>query len=147
MTPPTKDQPEKVPLLIPVTVGLLGADGAPLAFAVAAGRAKQRSETEAVLLLEGAEEAFVLSGVAEAPTPSLLRNFSAPVNMTVEGQTDEDLSFLLAHDADPFNRCASCAWQSRLPSAVSQQAQRAALWCRLALPPARLQCRNLVCWS
>ncbi len=30
--------------------------------------------------------------------PSLLRNFSAPVKLTVEGQTDEDLVFLLARD-------------------------------------------------
>lgn len=36
--------------------------------------------------------------------PSLLRNFSAPVKMTVEGQTDEQLLFLFANDTDPFNR-------------------------------------------
>ena len=30
--------------------------------------------------------------------PSLLRGFSAPVKMAVEGQTDADLVFLLAHD-------------------------------------------------
>lgn len=38
------------------------------------------------------------------PVASLLRGFSAPVKMAVEGQTDEDLLFLLAHDSDPFNR-------------------------------------------
>ena len=32
------------------------------------------------------------------PVPSLLRSYSAPVKMHVEGQTDEDLVFLLAHD-------------------------------------------------
>lgn len=105
-TPPTKDQADKLPLLVPVVVGLLGADGAALPFSVAEGRAKQRGDAEAVLLLEGAEEVFVLSGVAEAPTPSLLRNFSAPVELTIEGQGDAELSFLLAHDTDPFNRRA-----------------------------------------
>eukprot|EP00983_Pelagomonas_calceolata_P070791 1150931-Pelagomonas_calceolata.AAC.5 len=36
--------------------------------------------------------------------PSILRGFSAPVRMTVEGQTDEHLQFLLANDSDEFNR-------------------------------------------
>lgn len=38
------------------------------------------------------------SGVQAKPVPSLLRGFSAPVKMAVEGQTDDDLVFLLAHD-------------------------------------------------
>ena len=45
------------------------------------------------------------SGVEVEPVPSLLRDFSAPVKMTVEGQTDEQLVFLFANDTDPFNRC------------------------------------------
>lgn len=28
----------------------------------------------------------------------------APMQLEVEGQTDEHLYFLLAHDSDPFNR-------------------------------------------
>ncbi len=38
--------------------------------------------------------------------PSLLRGFSAPVNLTID-QTPEDLAFLMAHDSDAFNR-----WQA-----------------------------------
>lgn len=102
-TPPTKDQPDKVPVLIPITVGLLGPDGAELDFTVTSGRAKTRGKS-AVLLAENATDTFVLSGVSAKPTPSLLRDFSAPVNMTVEGQTEADLVFLLAHDTDPVNR-------------------------------------------
>lgn len=68
------------------------------------GRHKARGTT-AVLLVENETDMFVLSGVASKPTPSLLRNFSAPVKMTVEGQTDEDLVFILANDSDAFNRC------------------------------------------
>lgn len=37
-------------------------------------------------------------GVQVAPVPSLLRGFSAPVHLTVEGQSDEDLLHILAHD-------------------------------------------------
>ena len=105
-TPPTKDQTEKVPLLIPVSIGLLGPDGAEIKFKVTAGRHKQRSDTTAVLLAEEEVSKFELSGVAERPVPSVLRDFSAPVNMTVEGQTDDELVFIMANDTDEVNRCA-----------------------------------------
>lgn len=35
----------------------------------------------------------------------VLRDFSAPVVLTVTGQTEEHLLFQFAHDSDPFNRC------------------------------------------
>lgn len=60
--------------------------------------------TSTVLLLKEAEQTFVFTEVEEEPVPSLLRGFSAPVKMTVEGQTDEQLAFLLGHDTDSFNR-------------------------------------------
>lgn len=40
--------------------------------------------------------------------PSLLRGYSAPVKMAVEGQTDEDLVFLLAHDTGEGCKGAVC---------------------------------------
>jgi aminopeptidase N len=42
---------------------------------------------------------FVFEGIAEAPVPSILRGFSAPVKLVVE-QSDEDLAFLMGHDSD-----------------------------------------------
>lgn len=38
------------------------------------------------------------------PVPSLLRGFSAPVKLVVEGQSDEHLKLMFAHDSDEFNR-------------------------------------------
>jgi hypothetical protein len=38
------------------------------------------------------------------PVPSLLRGFSAPVKLVVDGQTDEHLKLMFAHDSDQFNR-------------------------------------------
>jgi aminopeptidase N len=38
------------------------------------------------------------------PVPSLLRGFSAPVKLVVEGQSDENLKLMFAHDTDEFNR-------------------------------------------
>jgi aminopeptidase N len=34
----------------------------------------------------------------------LLRGFSAPVKLVVEGQSDEHLKLMFAHDSDEFNR-------------------------------------------
>lgn len=112
-TPATPGQPVKQPVLIPVRVALLGAaDGALLPLSVRAvdehgnaAAAAQALGTETVLRVTRADQSFVFEGVGAArPVPSLLRNFSAPVKMTVHGQTDADLAFLLAHDTDAFNR-------------------------------------------
>ena len=54
--------------------------------------------TSTVLRVEQAQQEFVFTEVPSEPVPSLLRDFSAPVKMEVEGQTDDDLVFLLAHD-------------------------------------------------
>lgn len=51
---------------------------------------------------------FVLFPQVE-PVPSLLRGFSAPVKLVVEGQTDDQLRLMFAHDSDPFNRSAATA--------------------------------------
>ena len=153
-TPPTPGQAKKEPVLIPLTVGLLGLDGEemPLKLQVhailtllplsvlgkrqhlrtvytiafnfrssqtltnslmpqlvqACQPALQGSSaslgTSTVLRVEKAEEQFVFEDVHARPVASLLRNFSAPVKMTVLGQTDEDLAHMLAYDTDPFNR-------------------------------------------
>lgn len=50
-----------------------------------------------------ASQTFVFTGVEEKPVPSILRNFSAPVRLTTD-LTQEDLIFLMANDADAFNR-------------------------------------------
>ncbi|MCA2978899.1 MAG: aminopeptidase N [Myxococcaceae bacterium] len=97
--PPTPGQPEKRPMLIPVTTALLGAGGRRLPLVVN-GVARG---SECVLELTEAAQTFVFSGLTERPVPSLLRGFSAPVVL----ETDDDeaaLLFRLAHDDDAFNR-------------------------------------------
>lgn len=61
-------------------------------------------DSTVVLELGSAEETYVFVDVHEKPVPSVLRDFSAPVNVTVEGQTEDDLMLMFAHDSDPFNR-------------------------------------------
>ena len=87
---PTPGQPSKQPFLIPVQMALLDASG-------------QEMLPERLLVLHEAEQTFVIEGVPTAPIPSLLRGFSAPVQLHCELQASQRL-VLMAHDTDPFNR-------------------------------------------
>ena len=49
------------------------------------GHENGAAPTTEVLLLEGAQQEFVFTEVAEQPVPSLLRGFSAPVKLEVRG--------------------------------------------------------------
>jgi aminopeptidase N len=97
--PPTPGQPEKLPFHIPVAVGLLGRDGRDLPLTVDG----KDHGTTAVLELTDADQTFTFTGVTEQPTPSILRDFSAPVILKY-GYNDAELVHLFSHDSDPVNR-------------------------------------------
>ncbi len=99
--PPTPGQPNKEPMVIPLAVGLVGKAGADLPLTLD-GRPLERG----VLELTRPSQSFTFTDVAERPIPSLNRGFSAPIKLTLPIEPD-DLRFLAAHDADPFNR-----WQA-----------------------------------
>lgn len=61
-------------------------------------------ESEAVLKLESEEQSFTFTEVPEQPVLSALRGFSAPVKLSVAGQSEADLVFLLGHDTDAFSK-------------------------------------------
>ncbi len=103
-TPPTPGQPAKKPVVIPVAFGLLSQSGAPIAL-VGTDEDVDDPYTR-VLELTDVEQTFVFDNVPEEPVPSLLRGFSAPVNLE-RYVANEERAFLLAHDPDPFNR-----WES-----------------------------------
>ena len=87
----TPDQNHKEPFVIPVKVGLLNQQGQALF-----GHDK-------TLVLSEASQSFVFENIDSEPTPSLLRNFSAPVNLDCD-LTDTQWLSILAHDTDAFNR-------------------------------------------
>ncbi|MCA3187514.1 MULTISPECIES: aminopeptidase N [unclassified Cupriavidus] len=96
--------PDKQPFHIPFALGLIDAAGNDLPLQLD-GEA-QAAGTTRVLDFTQAEQTFRFVGLpkgAKAPLPSLLRNFSAPVIVDYE-YTDAELTFLLAHDSDAFNR-------------------------------------------
>ena len=100
--PATPGQPSKEPMVIPFAIGLVGRDGRDLALKLSDGRAIERG----VLTLTKPAESFVFGDIGEPPVPSLNRGFSAPIKLIADLSADE-LRFLAAHDADPFNR-----WQA-----------------------------------
>ena len=97
--PATPGQRTKLPFHIPVAIGLLGANGKDMNLTVDGTRAG----TTAVLELTRPSQTFRFTGVTEAPTPSILRDFSAPVVLDYP-YTDEELLHLFSHDSDPVNR-------------------------------------------
>ncbi|WP_108125385.1 aminopeptidase N [Saccharospirillum mangrovi] len=97
--PPTPGQDEKSPFVIPVKLGLLGADGQDLPINT---DADYNANTQ-VLTLTEAETTVVFTGVNQKPVPSLLRDFSAPVRLSFD-YADDQLAFLARNDANGFNR-------------------------------------------
>lgn len=86
----TQGQTNKKPLLIPIAIGLLDAQG---------------NETHPTQILEMTEreQTFMFKEIATRPVPSILRSFSAPVKLITD-LTDDDLRLLQLHDTDGFNQ-------------------------------------------
>jgi aminopeptidase N len=100
--PPTPGQPVKEAMVIPLALGLVGADGRDLSLSLEGGRPVVRG----VVTVTQAAQTFEFVAVQERPVLSLNRGFSAPIKLK-SNLTPEDLKFLAARDPDPFNR-----WQA-----------------------------------
>ena len=132
--PPTPGRERKEPFLIPVAVGLLGPDGADLPLRLE-GEAPECAASTRVLRLTASEQTFNFVGlpVGEAPpVPSLLRDFSAPVELVRETPRDE-LAFLMANDSDSFNRWE--AGQRLAQQVIEELMEQAASGAELAVDP------------
>jgi aminopeptidase N len=100
--PPTPGQPSKEPMVIPLSLGLVGRDGRDLPLKSSHGEDKK---CDPIVLTE-AKTRFEFVGINERPILSINRGFSAPIKL-VANQTRDELSFLAARDSDTFNR-----WQA-----------------------------------
>lgn len=99
--PPTPSQAVKKPFYIPLSVALLDEKGHAMALQLM-GEANSVTN-ERVVIVKDKEQKFRFVNITSKPTPSLLRNFSAPVKLYVN-YSDEDLAFLMQQDSDGFNR-------------------------------------------
>lgn len=75
----------------------------PMSFGLLDGSGKDMDTGNQMLELKAIEESFTFENLPEKPVLSLLRGFSAPVKVQ-PWQGRDQLAFLMARDADPFNR-------------------------------------------
>ncbi|MBF0264252.1 MAG: aminopeptidase N [Gammaproteobacteria bacterium] len=87
--PPTPELSEKLPFHIPVKMGLLNQQGEEIL-----------ADT---LHLKDETSHFEFTEIKEKPFVSILRDFSAPVELK-SNSSEQELVFLMGHDTDPFNR-------------------------------------------
>ena len=107
---PTPGQPEKLPMTIPVRLGLVDAAAGDLPLASAQASAHELAT--GMFALETPSRTLTFTDVPRRPALSALRGFSAPV--TVEDDlTEADQLVMLNRDSDPFNR-----WQALQTLAV-----------------------------
>ncbi len=99
--PPTPGQPVKLPLHMPMAVGLLRPDGSGMPLSL--GGAERAGHFTEIVELRDSEQTFCFEDVDVEPIPSLLRGFSAPVKLSA-GYTEAELALLLEMDPDPFSR-------------------------------------------
>ncbi len=92
--------PARKPTLIPIEMGLIDSHGQEMQLSV---EGTNRVKTGGTIALTDAEQSFTFKNINERPVPSLLRSFSAPVNLTFD-YADQDLAHLAVYDVDPFNR-------------------------------------------
>ncbi len=100
---PSPGQDEKLPLHIPLEMGLLAADGSALPLTTDTGLGDPQS---LVLNIKQQDQTFRFINVQERPVPSLLRGFSAPVKLMYD-YSNAELKLLMTSDIDSF-----CRWQA-----------------------------------
>jgi aminopeptidase N len=99
--PPTREAQEKLPFFMPLAVGLLDDKGNSIPIVNPAD--DEADAATRVLILSEKKQQWIFLRIAERPTVSFLRNFSAPVKVSFE-QSEDELGLMMAHDPDPFNR-------------------------------------------
>ncbi len=99
--PATPGQTDKLPFHIPFAVGLVDVNGKDIPLRLI-GESQSQGTTRVLSLKQSSQE-FTFVDIPAAPMPSLLRGFSAPVNLRFD-YNDADLAHLMANDSDAFNR-------------------------------------------
>lgn len=99
--PATPGQPHKDPFHIPLMMGLLDKSGNELT--LSCDKITVNSDGKSLIELKEQKEVYTFKGLKDRPVLSVLREFSAPVNLKWEA-SEEDLYFLMEKDTDSFNR-------------------------------------------
>lgn len=121
---PTPGQETKAPFVIPVELALFDGSGDELALLPEASKAEASKGENAALrgnqhsghvfVLSEPEQSITFTGIACKPIPSLLRGFSAPVNLSFDYKPAE-YALLMQCESNGFNRWqAGQAWAEQL---------------------------------
>ena len=103
-TPDTAGQKNKRAVHIPVNIALLGSAGHfALNMEGEEPFVETNDNTQRVLNVTQSEQTFTFKAISEKPVPSLLREFSAPVNFKYN-YSESQLLELIARDDDGFTR-------------------------------------------
>ncbi len=97
--PATPGQTRKQPFHIPLKMALLDAKGGEFALELDDGTKVKNGIVE----ITQTKTVLRFTGIAQKPVPSLLRGFSAPLEVQ-SPLPERDAGFLMAHDGDLFNR-------------------------------------------
>jgi aminopeptidase N len=98
--PPTPGQESKLPFMIPIKVGFLNEEGAPVDFKI---DGQSKNSDEALFVMTEQQQTFNIYCDSDQLIPSLLRDFSAPVKLTYD-YNQTQLALLFAGDPNAFNR-------------------------------------------
>ncbi|WP_374000206.1 aminopeptidase N [Bdellovibrio bacteriovorus] len=99
--PATPGQPQKEPFHIPLMMGLLDKSGSDLK--LDCDKITVNSDGKNLIELKEQKEVYTFKGLKDRPVLSVLREFSAPINLKWAA-SEEDLYFLMEKDTDSFNR-------------------------------------------
>ncbi|KAL8437427.1 hypothetical protein ACSSS7_001022 [Eimeria intestinalis] len=104
VTPPTRTQPTKLPLMVPIQIGLIGKTSKK--DVLDPPTVVYPQNTRLVLKLTSEKQTFDIHNVAEDCVPSIHREYAAPIKLYAR-QTEDERVFLLAYDSDPVNKWRS----------------------------------------
>lgn len=109
-TAATPGQDSKLPFVIPIKLGLLNQQGESLALEVVESETMRGD----VWVMTEPSQTLTFKNIALEPVPSLLQDFSAPVNLEFD-YSDEALALLMQFDSNHFNRWqAGKFWAKRI---------------------------------
>lgn len=114
-TPPTADQPEKLPLHIPFDIELYDQTGQIIPLQIAGQSVCN------VLNFTEKQQTFIFDNIPCQPVPSLLREFSAPIKLGYSWM-DSQLTLLIRYARNAFSRWD--AMQSLLENNIRQNIER-----------------------
>lgn len=99
--PATPGQATKEPFHIPLMIGLLDNNGSELP--LHCEKISKNTDGKYLVELKDSKETYIFKNISERPVLSILREFSAPVNLNWNA-SEEDIYFLMEKDNDSFNR-------------------------------------------